>query len=90
MKARHMRAHPVVSVAHIDNEDLGVFSHGRVSELEQSHPRYDETLEHWTTHYGSSPLEWGEDVRLYDYEAHWMVGYAFKRDELMRRRGLAG
>jgi hypothetical protein len=28
-KARHMRARPAVSVAHVDNEDLAVFSHGR-------------------------------------------------------------
>jgi hypothetical protein len=31
-KARHMRARPAVSVAHVDNEDLAVFSHGRVEE----------------------------------------------------------
>lgn len=88
MKARHMRARPAVSVAHIDNEDLAVFSHGRVSDLLPADPDYDETLAHWTKHYGSSPLEWGDEIRLYRYAPHWMVGYAFERDELMSSRGL--
>ncbi len=87
-KARHLRARPSVSVAHIDNEDLAVFSHGRVEELAEGDPDYDETIAHWTRHYGSSPMEWGEDIRLYRYLPHWMVGYAFNRDELMAARGL--
>jgi general stress protein 26 len=90
MKAQHMQARPAVSVAHIDNEELGVFSHGRVSLLEEGSSRYAETLDHWTRHYDSSPLDWGDDIRLYDYAPHWMVGYAFKRADLMRSRGLAG
>ena len=36
----------------------------------------------------SSPLDWGPDVRLYDYRPHWMVGYAFNRVRLLRKRGL--
>ena len=89
LKAAHMRARPAVSVAHIDNEELGVFSHGSVSDLQPTDAEFDETIAHWTKHYGSSPLEWGEDIRLYRYAPHWMVGYAFKRDELMASRGLA-
>jgi hypothetical protein len=89
LKAAHMRARPAVSVAHIDNEELGVFSHGSVSDLQPAHAEFDETIAHWTKHYGSSPLEWGDDIRLYRYAPHWMVGYAFKRDELMASRGLA-
>jgi hypothetical protein len=88
-KARHLRARPSVSVAHIDNEDLAVFSHGRVEEVADGDPDYDETIAHWTQHYGSSPMEWGEDIRLYRYLPHWMVGYAFNRAELMAARGLA-
>jgi general stress protein 26 len=88
MKARHMRARPAVSVAHIDNEDLGVFSHGNVSDLSTADDERDETIAHWTKHYGGSPLDWGDDIRLYRYTPHWMVGYAFKRDQLMRDRGL--
>jgi hypothetical protein len=33
-------------------------------------------------------LEWGPDIRLYDYQPHWMVAYAWKREELLRQRGL--
>jgi general stress protein 26 len=87
-KARHMRARPDVSVAHVDGEELAVFSHGRVAEASPEDPDWDETLQHWTSHYGSSPLTWGDDVRLYRYEPHWMVGYAFQREELLRRRGI--
>jgi general stress protein 26 len=88
-KARHMRARPDVSVAHVDNEELAVFSHGRVEELQGSDPDHDETLAHWTAHYGSSPLDWGPSIVLYRYRPHWMVGYAWKRSELLAKRGLA-
>lgn len=88
-KARHLRARPSVSVAHIDNEELAVFSHGRVEELRETDADYAETLEHWTSHYGSSPLSWGDVVVIYRYRPHWMVGYAWKRDELLRARGVA-
>src|SRR5689334_1107545 len=87
-KARHMRDRPSVSVAHVDNEELAVFSHGTVEELAVGDPDHDETLEHWTRHYGSSPLSWGEEVRIYRYRPTWMVGYAWKRDELLARRGI--
>ena len=89
-KARHMRARPSVSVAHVDNEELGVFSHGTVEEIAIGDADYDETLAHWTSHYGSSPLSWGEEVRIYRYHPAWMVGYAWKRDELFAKRGLGG
>ncbi|MGH3363005.1 MAG: pyridoxamine 5'-phosphate oxidase family protein [Nocardioides sp.] len=75
-KARHMHARPEVSVAHVDNEELAVFSHGRVEELADTDADWDETLAHWTHHYGSSPLTWGERIVLYRYRPHWMVGYA--------------
>ncbi len=87
-KARHLATRPQASVAHIDGEEMAVFSHGRALPLTPGHPRWEETLDHWTRHYGSSPLEWGPDIRLYDYQPHWMVAYAWKREELLRRRGL--
>ena len=87
-KARHMRERPSVSVAHIDNEELAVFSHGRVEQLAVGDADYEETLDHWTRHYGSSPLSWGEEVRVYRYLPAWMVGYAWKRDELLAKRGI--
>jgi general stress protein 26 len=84
-KARHLAARPGVSVAHVDGEQLAVFSHGRAVELEG-----DELAavdQHWTAHYGSSPLSWG-DVVMYRLEPSWMVGYAWKRDELLAERGV--
>lgn len=87
-KAQHMRARPQVSVAHVDGEELAVFSHGHVEQVADGDDDFEATLAHWTRHYGSSPFSWGEDVRLYRYRPHWMVGYAFKRDELLARRGI--
>jgi hypothetical protein len=87
-KARHMQARPAVSVAHVDGEKLGVFSHGTVERMAPADPDWDQTLEHWTAHYGSSPLTWGEDVRMYRYRPRWMVGYAANRAELLAERGI--
>lgn len=87
-KARHMHARPSVSVAHVDNEELAVFSHGQVEEIATSDDDFAPTIKHWTRHYGSSPLEWGEHICLYRYHPGWMVGYAWKRDELLAKRGI--
>jgi hypothetical protein len=87
-KARHLRDRPQVSVAHVDNEELGVFSHGRVEQLAPGDTDWDETLDHWTRHYGGSPLDWGDEIRLYRYRPSWMVAYAWKRDELLTSRGI--
>jgi general stress protein 26 len=84
-KARHLAARPGVSIAHVDGEDLAIFSHGRAVELAGDElARVDE---HWTAHYGSSPMSWG-DVVMYRLDPTWMVGYAFKRDELLAERGV--
>ncbi len=87
-KAGHLAARPAVSVAHVDNEELAVFSHGRAERMTPDDGAWDETIAHWAAHYGSSPLDWGEDIRLYRLRPHWMVGYAWKRTELLRRRGI--
>jgi len=87
-KARHLRDRPAVSVAHVDGEELAVFSHGRAQLMQESDPDWDETLGHWTAHYGSSPLEWGDEVCVYRYRPHWMVGYAASRSELLEARGV--
>src|SRR3954469_5726422 len=50
-KARHLEARPAVSVAHIDGEDLAVFSHGRAELLDRG-PQLEEVDAHWTAHYG--------------------------------------
>jgi general stress protein 26 len=84
-KARHLAARPGVSVAHVDGEALAVFSHGRAVEI--GGDELGRVDAHWTAHYGSSPLSWG-DVVLYRLEPTWMVGYAWKRDELFAERGI--
>jgi general stress protein 26 len=88
-KARQLRARPAVSVAHIDGEELALFSHGRAEEMGPADDDWEPTLAHWTTYYGQSPLSWG-DVRMYRLRPHWMVGYAFRREELLARREVAG
>src|ERR671938_419997 len=74
-KARHMRARPAVSVAHVDNEEVGGVSPGGGGEMRAGDPDWAETLDHWTAHYGGSPLAGGEEIRLYRYRPHWMVAY---------------
>ena len=54
----------------------------------ESDPDWTETIAHWTGHYGSSPLEWSDDLCMYRLRAHWMVGYAWKRAELLASRGI--
>ena len=88
-KARHLRARPQVSVAHIDNEELAVFAHGRVEEMRDTDPDWASTIGHWTAHYGSSPLSWGAEIRMYRFRPHWMVGYAADRTALRDRLGLS-
>jgi hypothetical protein len=50
--------------------------------LRPGDPLWDETLAHWTAHYGASPLEWGEDIRVYRLAPSWMVGFAADRQKL--------
>jgi hypothetical protein len=89
-KARHLRSRPAVSIAYVDGERLAVFSHGQAEEMRADDPAYTATLGHWTAHYGSSPLSWGEDVRLYRFRPQWMVGYAADRAALRANFGVAG
>jgi hypothetical protein len=78
-KARHFAARPAISAAHLRGDDLGVFTHGRVEELNPAagppDPQWPAILGHLTQHYGSSPLSWG-DVVAYRIRPHWMVAYA--------------
>jgi general stress protein 26 len=74
-KARHLRARPAVSVAHLDGERLGVFCHGQATELTEADPGWAETFAHWTAHYGSDPRTWAEDIRMYRLEPSWFVAY---------------
>jgi hypothetical protein len=73
-KARHLARRPAVSVAFIDGETFALFSHGTAQQLAPGDGCFEETLEHWTRHYGASPLSWG-DVVMYRLRPTWMVGY---------------
>jgi general stress protein 26 len=84
-KARHLVRRPAVSIAHVDGEALAVFSHGHVVELAGDELAAVDA--HWTSHYGSSPLSWG-DVVMWRLEPTWMVGYAFRRADLLAERGV--
>lgn len=87
VKAAHLQARPEVSAAHIDGETLAVFSHGTAETLTPDRPGLAEVLAHWTDHYGSSPLQWGPDIRMYRLRPGWMVGYAADRAALLREQG---
>jgi hypothetical protein len=78
-KARHLKARPAVSVAHLRGETLGVFTHGYAEPLNPADgpedPQWPAVLAHLTEHYGQSPLEWGE-VAYYRLRPSWMVVFA--------------
>ena len=87
-KARHLRVRPATSAAYLEGDDLGVFTHGSAEFLGPGHPDLDEVEAHLTAHYGSSPSTWGEDIVYCRIEPTWMVGYAFRRSELLAARGV--
>lgn len=74
-KAKHLQARPAVSAAHVDGERVGVFCHGTAVRLAPGSEGWDETIAHWSGHYGSDPSSWGDDVRMFRIEPHWFVGY---------------
>lgn len=74
-KARHLAARPSVSLAHLDGERLGIFCHGQAIRLGPEDPLWEETIAHWSAHYGSDPTTWGDDIRMFRVEPTWMVGY---------------
>lgn len=86
-KARQLARNPAVSVAHIDGEELALFSHG-VAELLPPGPELDEVDAHWTAHYGSSPFSWGDDIRMYRLRMNWAVAYAADPQGLIAARGV--
>jgi pyridoxamine 5'-phosphate oxidase-like protein len=86
-KAAHIHRQPAVSASYLEGEELGIFAHGRASTILESEPDFEATLDHLTEHYGSSPLSWG-DTALYRMVPTWIVGYAFRRDDLLAARGV--
>ena len=87
-KARHLRARPATSVAYIEGEELAVYCHGQVEFLEPGHTGFDEVEEHLVAHYGESPTAWGPSIVYCRVRPTWMVGYAFRRGELLSSRGV--
>ena len=84
-KGRQMTARPAVSAACIEGEEVAVFAHGQAVVLEGA--ELAEVDAHWTAHYGSSPMSWG-DVVMARLEASWMVGYVSNRSEVLAKRGV--
>lgn len=74
-KAKHLEARPAVSAAHVDGERLGVFCHGSATRLTPSDPAWEETIVHWSEHYGSDPTTWSDDIRMFRIEPKWLLGY---------------
>ena len=83
--ARHLRARPAVSAAHLVGDDLGVFCHGRAQFLTPEDPDWAPIEAHLTAHYGSSPSSWDADIVYVRIAPHWMVGYAGDKAALLAR-----
>lgn len=85
-KARHLAARPAASVAHMRGEDLGVFTHGTVEELnpENTEPTADwqELLAHLRDFYGDDTFDWNREVVYYRLNPHWITVYAPDLDKL--------
>ncbi len=82
-KARHLRARPAISVAHIRGDDLGVFVHGEAEFLAPGHADFEAIEEHLVAHYGSSPSSWGDEIVYLRVQPTWMIGYAFEPAKLL-------
>ena len=82
-KARHLKARPAASISYVDGERIGVFSHGEVEFLTTEHPEFAGIEEHLTSHYGSSPSSWGDDIVYCRLQPTWMVGYAFDKAKVL-------
>jgi hypothetical protein len=78
-KARHLRARPAASVAHVRGEELGVFVHGEVEELNRvdgtAHPDWPAIHEYLRGFYGDLSFDWSEVV-YYRLRPTWMTVYA--------------
>ncbi|WP_026416531.1 pyridoxamine 5'-phosphate oxidase family protein [Actinomadura oligospora] len=79
-KARHLAARPAASVAHMRDEDLGVFTHGTVEILNPAggEPAADwpYLLAYFKDFYGDDAFDWNEEVVYYRLHPHWMSVYA--------------
>jgi general stress protein 26 len=84
-KARHLRARPAASVAHVRGEELGVFVHGEVEELVSTdgstHPDWPPIHEHLHGFYGDMSFDY--DVVYYRLQPTWMTVYATEPERLL-------
>ncbi|MHA6629519.1 pyridoxamine 5'-phosphate oxidase family protein [Pseudonocardia sichuanensis] len=78
-KARHLRARPAASVAHLRGEELGVFVHGVAEELNPvdgpADPDWPQIHEYMRSFYGDTAFDWS-DVVYYRLRPTWMAVYA--------------
>ena len=80
-KTRHLAARPAASVAHMRGEDLGVFTHGTVEELNpedaEATADWQELLAYLKDFYGDDDaFDWNREVVYYRLNPHWMTVYA--------------
>lgn len=87
-KSRHLGRRPAVSAAYIEGDDLAVYTHGQAERLTPDHPDFEPVEEHLVAHYGSSPSTWDEDIAYWRIRPTWVLGYAFRRAELLAARGV--
>jgi hypothetical protein len=84
-KARHLRARPAASVAHVRGEDLGVFVHGVAEDLHPvdgpADPDWPEIHEHLHRFYGDMSFDF--EVVYYRLRPTWMTVYAPQPDRLL-------
>jgi hypothetical protein len=87
-KARHLRARPAASVAHLRGEELGVFVHGVVETLNTvdgpADPDWPEIEEYLHGVYGDMSFDWS-DVVYYRLRPSWMTVYASDPQQLLGR-----
>lgn len=76
VKATDLRSRPQVSVAYLEGDTYGVFTHGDAQFLNPGHPDLPWIDDHLTRHYGASPSSWGPDIAYVRIEPTWMVGFS--------------
>lgn len=87
-KARHLRARPATSVAYIEGEEVGIYCHGQVEFLTPEHPDFEAVEAQLVGHYGQSPSVWGPSIVYCRVRPTWMVGYTFRRADVLASRGV--
>lgn len=79
-KARHLTARPAASAAHIQGEELGVFTHGTVEILNpldgDRADDWPELVAHFQKIYGDDAFDWDVEVIYFRLHPHWMTVYA--------------